>query len=281
MIGAAKGDGMIVAKLAGIADRDRAETLRGLRLYLPRAALPPGEDEFYYADLIGLAAVLEDGAPVGKIIAVHDFGAGDMLEIAREGRPRGPAGAGAVHPRRGSGGGPRRPPRRDRPSRGVDRSAAPSAGQGTTRKTGRDVAATILTLFPEMLPGPSATRLPGKALKAGLWRFDTVDIRDFATDKHRSVDDAPFGGGPGMVLRPDVLDAAIAGAGGVGPLINLSPRGRPLDQARVRELAAGPGVRLHLQPLRGGRRARARSPRSRRSASAISCCRAASRRRSR
>jgi 16S rRNA processing protein RimM len=90
VIGAAKGDGMIVAKLAGIADRDRAETLRGLRLYLPRAALPPpGEDEFYYADLIGLAAVLEDGATVGKIIAVHDFGAGDMLEIAREGSVHG------------------------------------------------------------------------------------------------------------------------------------------------------------------------------------------------
>jgi tRNA (guanine37-N1)-methyltransferase len=104
--------------------------------------------------------------------------------------------------------------------------------------------ATVLTIFPEMLPGPLAHSLAGKALKAGLWRLDAVDIRDFATDKHRSVDDAPFGGGPGMVLRPNVLDAAIAGAGGVGPLVNLSPRGTRLDQARVRALAAGPGVRL-------------------------------------
>ena len=104
--------------------------------------------------------------------------------------------------------------------------------------------ASVLTIFPEMLPGPLAHSLAGKALRAGLWRLDTIDIRDFATDKHRSVDDAPFGGGPGMVLRADVLDAAIAGAGGVGPLINLSPRGRRLDQSRVRELAAGPGVRL-------------------------------------
>jgi tRNA (guanine37-N1)-methyltransferase len=104
--------------------------------------------------------------------------------------------------------------------------------------------ASVLTIFPEMLPGPLAHSLAGKALRAGLWRLDTVDIRDFATDRHRSVDDAPFGGGPGMVLRADVLDAAIAGAGGVGPLINLSPRGRRLDQSRVRELAAGPGVRL-------------------------------------
>ena len=104
--------------------------------------------------------------------------------------------------------------------------------------------ATVLTIFPEMLPGPLAYSLAGKALDAGLWRLETVDIRGFARDKHRSVDDAPFGGGPGMVLRPDVLDAAIDGAGGVGPLIHLSPRGRPLDQDRVRELAASPGVRL-------------------------------------
>jgi tRNA (guanine37-N1)-methyltransferase len=104
--------------------------------------------------------------------------------------------------------------------------------------------ATVLTIFPEMLPGPLAYSLAGKALKAGIWQLETVDIRDFARDKHRSVDDAPFGGGPGMVMRPDVLDAAIDGAGGTGPLILLSPRGRPLDQERVRELAAAAGVRL-------------------------------------
>lgn len=111
--------------------------------------------------------------------------------------------------------------------------------------------ATVLTIFPEMLPGPLAYSLAGRALKSGLWALDTIDIRDFATDRHRSVDDAPFGGGPGMVLRPDVLDAAIAGAGGTGPLINLSPRGRPLDQARVRELAAGPGARLICSRFEG------------------------------
>jgi len=104
--------------------------------------------------------------------------------------------------------------------------------------------ATVLTIFPEMLPGPLAYSLAGRALKAGLWRLETVDIRDFARDKHRSVDDAPFGGGPGMVMRPDVLDAAVAGAGGAGPLLLLSPRGGRLDQARVLELAAMPGVTL-------------------------------------
>jgi tRNA (guanine37-N1)-methyltransferase len=77
-----------------------------------------------------------------------------------------------------------------------------------------------------------------------LWRLDTIDIRDFTGDRHRSVDDAPFGGGPGMVMRPDVLDAAIAAAAAIGPLILLSPRGRRLDQKRVAQLAAGPGVRL-------------------------------------
>src|SRR5690242_16513246 len=102
--------------------------------------------------------------------------------------------------------------------------------------------ATVLTIFPEMLPGPLAYSLAGKALDAGIWRLETVDIRDYARDKHRSVDDAPFGGGPGMVMRPDVLDSAIAAAGGPGPLILLSPRGRPLGHERVRELAAGAGV---------------------------------------
>jgi len=104
--------------------------------------------------------------------------------------------------------------------------------------------ATVLTIFPEMLPGPLAYSLAGKALKAGIWQLETVDIRDFARDKHRSVDDSPFGGGPGMVMRPDVLDAAIAGAGGAGPVLLLSPRGRTLDQGMVRRFAAGPGVTL-------------------------------------
>jgi len=104
--------------------------------------------------------------------------------------------------------------------------------------------ATVLTIFPEMFPGPLGLSLAGKALQDGVWGLEIVDIREFARDKHRSVDDAPFGGGPGMVMRPDVIDAAVSGAGGSGPLVYLSPRGRLLDQARVRALAEGPGVRL-------------------------------------
>lgn len=88
VVGAAKGEGMVIATLSGVADRDQAETLRGLRLYAPRTALPAtAEDEFYHADLVGLAAVLVDGTELGRIVAVHDFGAGDVLEIARGDAP--------------------------------------------------------------------------------------------------------------------------------------------------------------------------------------------------
>src|SRR5260370_39365651 len=93
--------------------------------------------------------------------------------------------------------------------------------------------ATVLTIFPGMLPGPLAYSLAGKALEAGIWQLETVDIRDFARDKHRSVDDAPFGGGPGMVLRPDVLAAAIVGAGGGGALTFVLPPGPPLRRGAV------------------------------------------------
>ena len=105
--------------------------------------------------------------------------------------------------------------------------------------------ATVLTLFPEMFPGPLGHSIAGKALEDGVWALETVDFRDFASDKHRTVDDAPFGGGPSMVLRPDVVDAALgATAGTGGPVIYLSPKGRLLDQARVREIAQAPVVTL-------------------------------------
>src|SRR5258707_12968224 len=105
---------------------------------------------------------------------------------------------------------------------------------------------TILTLFPDMFPGPLGVSLAGKALASGLWALEARDIRDSATDKHRSVDDTPAGGGPGMVLRADVLAAAIDAAD-TGqarpkdrPRLLMSPRGRPLTQSRIMELAAGP-----------------------------------------
>ncbi|MDA4845560.1 tRNA (guanosine(37)-N1)-methyltransferase TrmD [Hoeflea poritis] len=105
--------------------------------------------------------------------------------------------------------------------------------------------ASILSLYPQMFPGHLGESLAGRALERGDWELDTVQIRDFATDRHRSVDDTPAGGGAGMVLRPDVLAAAIDHASPQGderPRLLMSPRGRPLTQERVRELARGPGA---------------------------------------
>jgi len=108
--------------------------------------------------------------------------------------------------------------------------------------------ATVLTIFPEMFPGPLGLSLAGKALAENKWQLGVMDIRDFATDKHRSVDDTPAGGGAGMVMRADIaaaaIDAARADAELGTPTLYLSPRGRPLTQGRVRELADGPGAIL-------------------------------------
>jgi tRNA (guanine37-N1)-methyltransferase len=104
--------------------------------------------------------------------------------------------------------------------------------------------ATILTLYPEMFPGPLGLSLAGRALADGIWSLDTVQIRDFATDRHRSVDDTPAGGGAGMVMRADVLAAALDSVPDGAPKLVMSPRGRPLTQALVRILAAGPGVTI-------------------------------------
>ena len=108
--------------------------------------------------------------------------------------------------------------------------------------------ATVLTIFPEMFPGPLGLSLAGKALAEGKWALRTIDIRDFATDKHRSVDDTPAGGGAGMVMRADiaaaVIDLARADAKPGTPTLYLSPRGKTLTQQRARDLAQGPGAIL-------------------------------------
>jgi tRNA (guanine37-N1)-methyltransferase len=104
--------------------------------------------------------------------------------------------------------------------------------------------ATVLTLYPEMFPGPLGVSLAGKALADKAWSLETVQIRDFATDKHRMVDDTPAGGGAGMVMKPDVLGRAVDSVADERPKLFMSPRGKPLTQARVRELAAGSGAVL-------------------------------------
>src|SRR5256886_15668669 len=114
--------------------------------------------------------------------------------------------------------------------------------------------ATVLTLFPEMFPGPLGVSLAGKALASGLWSLEARDIRDSATDRHRSVDDTPAGGGPGMVLRADVLAAAIDAADidQRRPRLLMSPRGRPLTQSLVAELAAAPRPPVVCGRFEGG-----------------------------
>ncbi len=104
--------------------------------------------------------------------------------------------------------------------------------------------ATILTLFPDMFPGPLGGSLAGRALTAGIWSLDAHDIRSAGLGRHRSVDDTPFGGGAGMVLRPDVVDAAISAVADERPLLCLTPRGRPFIQADATGLASGPGAIL-------------------------------------
>ncbi len=103
-------------------------------------------------------------------------------------------------------------------------------------------AATILTLYPDIFPGPLGHSLAGRALADGIWSLDARNIRDFATDKHRTVDDTPAGGGAGMVLRADVVAAALDSVADERPILAMTPRGTPLTQARVRQLAAGPGA---------------------------------------
>lgn len=108
-------------------------------------------------------------------------------------------------------------------------------------------AAQILTLYPEMFPGPLAISLAGRALGEGKWSCDPIQIRDFATDKHKSVDDTPAGGGAGMVLRADVLARAVDHALAVAPdlpVLAMTPRGKPMTQERIRALARGPGVTI-------------------------------------
>ncbi len=103
--------------------------------------------------------------------------------------------------------------------------------------------ASVLTIFPEMFPGPLGSSLAGKAMSAGAWSLDVIDIHNFATDKHRTVDDTPAGGGPGMVMKPDVLGRAIdSSAADARPRLLMSPRGAPLTQARVEALAGGAGA---------------------------------------
>ena len=227
---------VLVARLKGIKDRTAAEKLNGVELYIDRDKLPPAEDDddFYHADLIGLEARLSDGSVVGKVTAIPNFGASDLLEVRDERTGDTylyPFTKAVVPDSAGRRGLPRhRDARRRR------------AGRGRARLS---FDADVITLFPELFPGPLGASVIGRGAAEGLWSLQLTQLRDHATDKHRSVDDTPAGGGAGMVLKPDVLAAAIDSVSHQNdprPRLLMSPRGTPLTQARARALAAGPGV---------------------------------------
>ncbi|WP_179378318.1 tRNA (guanosine(37)-N1)-methyltransferase TrmD [Jannaschia marina] len=136
------------------------------------------------------------------------------------------------------------PPNRSHGQKSIRATLQPRDLMAETPVRARAWWARVVTLFPETFPGVLGHSLTGTALKEGLWALETVDLRQFGEGKHRKVDDTPAGGGAGLVLRPDVVGAALEAARGPGPMLYLSPRGRPFDQAMARDLAAGPGVTL-------------------------------------
>ena len=239
--------GAVLARIEGVADRTAAEALRGIAALRGAQRLPAtGEREWYEADLIGLEAVGTDGRDWGKVIAFHDFGAGSVMEVSG-GRSMLPFTDEAVPEIDVEGG-----------KVLVDPPAGLLAGGGAKEARADVWRATALTLFPEMFPGPLGESLAGKALKEGTWALEAVDIRRFAKDRHGTVDDAPFGGGAGMVMKPDVLSDAIAAVS--------TPEWRGAEAVDVAARCAvqsgagagageGTGCAAGLRPVRGRRRA--------------------------
>ena len=211
--------GIVLARIQGIETREDAETLKGTSLYIERAQLPKEKaDEYYYCDLIGLT-VYHGGKVFGKVLSVENFGAGDIINIQLSN--------GKVFP--------------------FDFSNATfpvvSVKDGYMEICCRSgwkecyMKINVLTLYPEMFPGFLGYSLAGKALSEGKFSFNVVNIRDFATDKYKSVDDTPFGGGAGMIMKPDVVDAALKSVYKSGPIYYLSPRGDVFRQQTAHEWA--------------------------------------------
>jgi 16S rRNA processing protein RimM len=243
---------MLVVRFKGVSDRNAAEALTNTRLSVPFDRLPPVEEgEFYHAEMIGLAAVTPDGTALGTVVAVQNYGAGDLLEIAPAAGPSilVPFTETAV-------------PEVDIAGGRVVAVPPVFDDEGEGSMTFR---ATVLTLFPEMFPGPLGVSLAGKALADGIWSLEARDIRASATSRHRNVDDTPAGGGPGMVMRADVLAAAIDAAAPAGDVASaaLDEPARAADRSTVRRRTCGWVRRCHRRrPLRRRRRTRHRGPES-------------------
>ena len=228
---------VLVARLKGVADRTAAEKLNGVELYLDRDMLPPpGDEDFYHADLIGLEARFARRHGAGqRCMAIPNFGAVGPARSARHAQRRHLSSIPSPRPWCPRCMSPRAISSsrcRPRPSR--------------ARRSPIELCTPISSrCFPELFPGPLGASVIGRGAAEGRWSLRLTQLRDFATDKYRTVDDTPAGGGPGMVLKPDVLAAAIDSVSHQNdprPRLLMSPRGKPLTQARARALAAGPGV---------------------------------------
>ena len=221
-----------------VADRAAAEKLTNTKLFIDRSALPPpDDDEYYLADLIGLTAVDPAATPLGTVSVVHDYGAGASFEIDR---------------RRARRCWCRSPPPACRrwisPPAGWSsccrtRSSSPARTRARTRR--HDLA----RLRPDAVSGDVSGSARPVAGRAGAGNRRLVAGRRPTSaisppDRHRTVDDTPFGGGAGMVLRPDIVDAAVASVADDRPVVCLTPRGRRFTQADAQRFAAGPGVIL-------------------------------------
>ena len=203
-----------------------AEKIKGLELCF-RDATDPNEEEFYYSDLIGLDVEDEGGKMIGQVKMMDNYGAGEVMEVTLAGRHC------CCHL-------PGRWSRllmlllvKSRLSGLLKLILVRKKSLMTRVPCMNSWAAKVLTLFPDMFPGPLGYSLAGKALMDELWSLGAIDIRCFAGDKHQTVDDTPFGGGPGMVMRPDVMDRALdevmSDLGDLRlPVLYMSPRGAPL-----------------------------------------------------
>ena len=234
----------VLVKFAGVDDREAAQVLAGWELWVDRSrAAPLAAGEYYAADLCRLRRLRRGRAGGGGDRGLRD-------------RPR-PA-AGGQDRRREDRHGAVHGPLRRRGGRG--RAAGRAAG-----RRDRAVTFTVLTLFPGLFAGFLGESILARAIERGLVAVRLVDIRDYAADRHRVCDDAPYGGGPGMVMKPEPLAAALEAVGTAGRrVVYLTPSGRRYDQRLAAELAAGTGPGAGVRPLRGRRPAGDRRLRDRR-----------------
>ncbi len=239
----------LVAKLVGIDDRDTAYALRGQEISVARSDLPPPEEnEFYWSDLIGLTAVNREGVELGKVDSLMETGAHDVLVVKGTREHLIPFVAHFVGK--------------------VDRGGRDDRGGLGRRLLMRFDA---VTLFPEMFDAVLDYGITRRALDRGLYRFKSWNPRDFTDDPHRTVDDRPYGGGPGMLMQAEPLDRALnavqqdLASENLTPwVVHFSPRGRPLTHQRVMELKDKPAAGFVVRAVRRHRRAVVAAPRGRR-----------------